>query len=122
MSNEGTTVTMNGRSVTLTVPDAWAWYRVTTSMRPYAEVSLVLLRLCWSGPGRPKGSDAPEDVEAHGQAVFRDLHARGVPAREIRAAALAAWALCDRAYGSNPGEAETAADFSGAADGSSESS
>ena len=117
-----TTVEIAGKSVELEPCDPWAWYRVTGSFRSHAEMSVVLLRLCWRGPGRPKGGDTPDIIETQAEAVFRDLMARGCSAREIRRASSAAWELCWQAFGVDAKEAEEAADFTEAAAGSSENS
>jgi hypothetical protein len=115
-------VKIAGREVEIETCDDWTWYRVRASLRPHAEVSLVLLRLCWRGPGRPRGSDTPEDVESHAEAVWRDLRARGATPAEIDAVRWAAWKICHEAYDVSVKEAEEAADFSEAPAGSSESS
>lgn len=106
-------VHLAGQAVTLRLPDPLAaWHVFADFAASQPEKQAVLLRLCWTGPGRPgaPGVDT-RDTAACGQAVARDLLSRGVKIGELVTACVAAWSLCFDAYYSAAVEVEDTADF-----------
>lgn len=76
------------------------------------------LGACWRGPGRPKTKISTHkfDFNRYGQAVFDELHGRGVDVEVLMSVATAAFVLCLDGIMSGD-EVKAFADFTGAQSG-----
>jgi len=105
-------VTLAGQRVTLRLPEPLTAYRVYADVvATYPERCAVMLRLSWTGIGRPGAGVDPRNVAACGEAVMSELLARGATFREIDLACSTAMALVHRAYVSGAEAVEDEADF-----------
>jgi len=128
MSDKTAAVHLGGVEVKLRTLDAFTYTRIRVQPGlDYLTRTLAFLRACWASPNRPANAANALDYEATARQTFAELMERGATPEQISAAGEAAFLLCWAAYRTDAGDeadeqdAESAADFSEAPDGSSAS-
>lgn len=121
-------VTIAGQTISLRQP-ARKWRRIWRSPAFSADQlstelwGMAALGLCWRGPRRPADGVRPYNVFSYGERVLDELLARGATDEELdlaRQAAIVVMTDDDAEDVPRVNEVAEAADFSGPADGSSE--